>query len=244
MAKSAGDGRDTRKRPADAITDLELRLMNSRAREWLLRYWDFPLFDSMLKRHHLHLRNAAVLEAGCGSGYSTLMISERFRPRILDAFDLVPEQIQRAKSRNIPARFFVADITDTRLGSRLYEAAFVCGVLHHTPQWRAGLAEVSRILRDGGLLLLEEPTHAFVRFERRLVGPSAANDAWPGLRALRAEMPKVGLAVIESRPLYFGLFGSFMCVKMAGRAECEPAIAPGLLWNDAEELVRGQGVPA
>lgn len=244
MVKSAGDGNQTREDPARAITSLELRLMNSRVREWLLRYWDFPLFDSMLKRHHLQLRNAAVLEAGCGSGYSTLMIWEHFQPRILDAFDVVSEQIERARSRNIPARFFVADVTDTRLGSSLYEAAFVCGVLHHTEQWQVGLAEVSRVLKSGGLLLLEEPTRPFTRFERRIIGPSAANEAWHGLRSLKAEMLKVGLSVVEERPLYFGLFGSYMCVKMEGAAERQPCIAPALLLNDADELAHGQGVPA
>lgn len=241
MAKSGGQHSE---KSTEAICDRELSLMNSRARQWLLRYWDFPLFESMMKRHHVHLRNAAVLEAGCGSGYSTLMILQQFHPRSLDAFDLDPGQVERAKARGIPARFFVGDVTNTRLDSGLYEALFVCGVLHHCPDWRAGLEEIARLLRAGGLLFIEEPTRPFVRFERCIIGPSAANEAWRGLKEVRAEMPKVGLAILEESPLYFGLFRSLVCVKMAGRLELEQAIAPVLQLSEAEELAHRQGVPA
>ncbi|MFW6056126.1 MAG: class I SAM-dependent methyltransferase [Chloroflexota bacterium] len=244
MGKRTDGGSDKQDRHTEAICDLELSLMNSRVREWLLRYWDFPLFGSMMRRHHIHLHNATALEAGCGSGYSTLMIWERFQPRSLDAFDLDPGQIERARARHIPARFFVADITDTGLSSRLYEAAFLCGVLHHCPQWRTGLAEISRILKNGGLLFLEEPTHPFVRFEKCLIGTSPANEAWRGLKEVRAEIPRVGLAIVEERPLYFGLFRSLLCVKMAGTEERENAISSLLLLNQEEELARQQGVPA
>ena len=235
---------DRQDRRPEAICDLELSLMNSRAREWLLRYWDFPLFESMMRSHHVHLHNATVLEAGCGSGYSTLMISERFQPRSIDAFDVEPVQIERARARHIPARFFVADIADTGLSSHLYEAAFLCGVLHHCAQWRTGLAELSRLLKNGGLLFLEEPTRPFIRFEKLLIGTSPANEAWRGLKEVRAEIPRVGLAIVEDRPLYFGLFRSLICVKMAGAEEGETAISSLLLINEEEEIARRQGVPA
>ncbi len=244
MGKRADSGRDKQERQTEAICDLELGLMNSRGREWLLRYWDFPLFASMMRHHHIHLHNATVLEAGCGAGYSTLMIWERFHPRSLDAFDLEPGQIERARARNIPARFFIADIIDTGLGSRLYDAAFLCGVLHHCPQWRTGLAEISRVLKNGGLLFLEEPTRPFVRFEKCLIGVSPANEAWHGLKEVRAEIPRLGLAIVEERPLYFGLFRSLLCVKMAGTRECENAISSLLLLDEEDELARQQGVPA
>ena len=244
MTYGKGDGRKDFNQSKQPIGDRELCLMNSRAREWLLRYWDFPLFASMMGHHHVHLRNAAVLEAGCGSGYSTLMIHERFHPRSLDAFDLDPGQVELARTRGIAARFFVGDVTNTHLDPSLYDAVFVCGVLHHCPNWRAGIGEVARLLKGGGLLFLEEPTRPFVRFEKCIIGSSPANESWRGVSAVRTEMPSAGLAIVEERLLYFGLFRSLMCVKMVGRPECERTIASILLRSEAEELAHGQGVPA
>lgn len=235
--------KDTREqRSDDAISNLELSLMNSRVREWLLRYWDFPLFASTMQRHNIQLGDATVLEAGCGSGYSTMLIFEYFQPKALDAFDLVPGQVERARARQMPARFFVGDIADTRLSSHLYEAVFVCGVLHHCALWHTALAEMSRLLKDGGILLMEEPTKPFVTFERHLVGSSAANNAWRGFREVRAELAKVGLGIMEDRPLYSGLFRSLMCVKMTGQREFRPRSS--LIRHEARELAQRQGVPA
>jgi SAM-dependent methyltransferase len=244
MGKRADGQQEQSTRAKDAISDRELSLMNSRVRELLLRYWDFPLFDSMMQRHGVQLRAAAVLEAGCGSGYSTRMIWERFGPRSIDAFDLDPGQVKRAGARNLPARFFVSDITDTHLASSLYEAVFVCGVLHHCAAWRTALQEVARVLKSGGLLFIEEPTRPFVRFERQIIGPSPANEAWQGLEPVRAAMADAGLGILEERPLYFGLFRSLLCVKMVGRLEPVQSVAPMLLRTEAAELAHGQGVPA
>jgi len=239
---SNGSGKDVQ--PTEAIGELELSLMNSRGREWLLRHWDFPLFQSMMVRRRIHLHNACVLEAGCGSGYSTLMISEMFQPQWLDAFDIEPGQIERAKGRQLAARFFAADVTDTGLSPRSYEAVFACGVLHHCPEWRAGLAELARLLKYGGLLFLEEPTRPFVRFESLIIGRTPANEAWSGFREVRKEIAQVGLGIAEERALYFGLFRSVMCVKMTERQDFEAAVSPLLARSEEDELAHRQGVPA
>lgn len=229
---------------SDPIGSNELRIMNSRVREVLLRYWDFPLFDAILRKHSITLDDTAILDVGCGSGYTTLLISEMFTPRRLDAFDIVPSQVARANRRGINARFFVADVTAPKLPSRSYDAIFVCGVLHHCPEWRTGLARVAELLRDGGVLLLEEPDAHHIRVETLLMGHPPANGAWTGLAPLRTEMRRVGLAVIEERPLFFGLFGSFLCVKMAGADSPNFLIARNLLRSPARGLAEGQEAPA
>jgi len=218
--------------------------MNSRARELLLRYWDFPVFASLLQGQGVTLENASVLDVGCGSGYTTLLISERFSPRRLDAFDIVPGQVELARSRGLDANIFVADITEPKLPERSYDAVFVCGVLHHCPEWRTGLARVANLLRDGGVLLLEEPGSAHMKLETILMGRPPANGAWTGLEPFKSEVARVGLSIVEERPLYFGLFGSFLCVKMASIASREYVIARNLLRSPARELVEGQEAPA
>ncbi|MBN1152672.1 MAG: class I SAM-dependent methyltransferase [Dehalococcoidia bacterium] len=187
--------------------------MNSRGREWLLRYWDFPLFMTALDRHGISLEGKRILDAGCGSGYTLGLIWTTFRPAALDGFDLVPSQVEAARSRGVPANVFVADITSLEIQNDSYDAVFVCGVLHHCRAWRRGLAEVARVLRAGGVLLLEEPDVAHLKFERILTGRSPALESGFSLHALRAELRANGLYSLSQRPLYFGLFGSLVCVK-------------------------------
>lgn len=228
----------------DAIGRTELRLMNSRGRELLLKYWDFPLFASTLRRHGISLADRNVLDAGCGSGYTLTLIWERFHPAALTAFDIVPSQVARAKSRGTPATVFAADITSLELQAATFDAVFVCGVLHHCREWRRGLAEVTRVLKSGGVLLIEEPDRTHLRFERMLTGHSPALEAGFSLEALRSEMSRNGLGVLSRRPLYFGLFGSFLCVKGAG-AVGDYYAARHLLRAPSEgELVAGQQAPA
>ncbi len=191
----------------------EMRLMNSRGREWLLKYWDFPLFASALRAHGISLSDTSILDAGCGSGYGLTLIQGRFHPAQLTAFDLVPSQVEIAKSRGTIAKVFVGDITAIDLPMASFDAVFVCGVLHHCREWRTGLAQVTRVLKNGGLLLMEEPDTAHLKFERLLTGNSPALESGFSHRALSVEMARLGLGILARHALYFGLFGSFLCVK-------------------------------
>lgn len=229
---------------SDPIGSSELRIMNSRVREVLLRYWDFPLFNAILRKHSITLDDTAILDVGCGSGYTTLLISEMFTPRRLDAFDIVPSQVERASRRGINARFFVADMTKPKLPERSYDAVFICGVLHHCPEWRTGLARIAQLLRAGGVLLLEEPGSRHIKLETILMGRPPADGAWTGLEPFKSELGSVGLSIVEERPLYFGLFGSFLCVKMANAVSGNYFIARNLLRSPASRLAEGQEAPA
>lgn len=231
-------------RHSDAIGKGEMRLMNSRFRELLLKYWDFPLFDSTLRRHGISLEDANILDAGCGSGYSLALIWERFHPASLTGFDVVPAQVESAKSRGTPATVFVADITSIELPSDSFDAVFVCGVLHHCREWRRGLAEVARVLKSGGLLLLEEPGTAHLSFERAATGHSPALEAGFSLEAVRLEMSNHGLGILSHRPLYFGLFGSFLCVKGAGAVRHYSPAHRLLRTVDPGAIAPGQEAPA
>lgn len=152
----------------------------------------------------------------------------------------MPSQVEIAKSRDVRATVFVADITALDLPCGSFDAVFVCGVLHHCREWRTGLAEVARVLKDGGLLFIEEPGIVQLEFERVLAGHSSSLEAGFSVPELQREMKRNGLTVMDSHRLYFGLFRSFLCVKGAAvqarqhliarhlfRAPKSSALAPG-----------------
>src|SRR5262249_33590299 len=100
---------------------------------------------------------------GCGQGSGVQAITDHFRPRAIDAFDLDPAQVARAESRRDDVagkgtmlRLWVGDAERIPVEERSYDAVFELAVLHHLPDWRAALAEVERVLRPGGLFLFEE----------------------------------------------------------------------------------------
>ncbi len=229
----------------EPIGERERRVMNSRGRELLLRHWDFPLFASLLRLHGISLENAAILDAGCGSGYGLTLIWKQFRPSRLVGFDILPSQVELARKRNVPATVFTGDIAALQLASGSFDAVFVCGVLHHCRTWRTGLAEVARVLKDGGVLLLAEPDTLLMRMERALSGHSPALEAGFSHEALRSEMRTAGLMAVEQRALYFGLFSCFLCVKAAMDASAEYVVARRLLRAPSEsEFAAGQQAPA
>jgi SAM-dependent methyltransferase len=98
-----------------------------------------------------------ILDAGCGNGrYSKFLLRQADADAVITAFDLSPRMLERARNRLASARVshVVADLTRLPYGAESFDA-IVCGwVLEHLPDPRPGLAELSRLLKPGGKLLL------------------------------------------------------------------------------------------
>jgi ubiquinone/menaquinone biosynthesis C-methylase UbiE len=143
-------------------------MMNNPVRRFLQRHIEFRIFRQHLRKHGIDLTNKAILDAGCGSGYSTGLIASEFSPSRLVAFDLMPEQIAFAKRRDLDAEIFVGDMTHVELPDKTFDAVFIFGVLHHIPSWRGALREMARVLGPKGVLLVEEPQVRFswLQFEQ------------------------------------------------------------------------------
>jgi ubiquinone/menaquinone biosynthesis C-methylase UbiE len=92
------------------------------------------------------------------------MISKRYAPKELIAFDFMPEQIERAGKKDPRGNYFVGDVTDIQLPSNKFDAAFVFGILHHVPDWEEAIRELYRVFAGGGVLLIEEVNSTGVAF--------------------------------------------------------------------------------
>lgn len=97
-------------------------------------------------------RSGRVLEAGCGAGRFIRTIA-RGRPD-LEAYgcDLSAEATQLAAHYPEPVRYAAADLTALPYPNDYFDLALVFDVLEHVEEAGAGLSELARVLRPGGLL--------------------------------------------------------------------------------------------
>lgn len=142
----------------------EFKAMNSPYRRFLQKNIEFKIFKDFLRKHQINLNNKVILDIGCGSGFSTQLIHNQFQPKRLIALDYMPEQIVLASKRFAQAEFMVGDVTNLQLESNTVDAAFAFLILHHVPQWPLGLKEINRVLKPGGVFLVEEPNAEAVEY--------------------------------------------------------------------------------
>jgi ubiquinone/menaquinone biosynthesis C-methylase UbiE len=150
-----------------------------------------------------------VLEIGCGSGAASALVAERAADGLVCATDPSPVMVAQARRRLRKAieagraRVVRAAAEELDFQDESFTAAFAVFSLHHWSDPRRGLAQVFRVLRPGGRLLLVEPSDGHGH------GHSAANE-----EELIALLRYSGFADVE--PLEHGL-GSGTRILSASR---------------------------
>jgi ubiquinone/menaquinone biosynthesis C-methylase UbiE len=97
-----------------------------------------------------------VLDIGCGPGECVAGEIEDFGAGLVTAIDFDPKMVQRASSRLADngnrVNVVKGDVTDLPYENGVFDAVFNSAVLHHVPDWKAGLQEIARVLKVGGRL--------------------------------------------------------------------------------------------
>jgi SAM-dependent methyltransferase len=130
------------------------------------------------------LRGLRVLDAGCGMGRHTVhFLREGVEVVALDASPAI--EAAAANGRDANALFLQADVLRLPLADCCFDLVCCLGVLHHIEDTAGGLAELVRVLRPGGSLLVylyHDPREAS-RWRERLLGCVSA------ARRLTTRMP-------------------------------------------------------
>lgn len=148
------------------LNKYEFLAFNNPLRRFIQKNIEFKTMQRLMKYHHIDSVNKVILDVGCGSGYSVELLCENLEPLSVEAFDLMPEQIEKAQKRNIKrlnTHIFVGDVTTIGLQDMTCDLVFVFGVLHHVPAWKKGLQEINRVLKQDGLLIIEEVNEFGIR---------------------------------------------------------------------------------
>jgi ubiquinone/menaquinone biosynthesis C-methylase UbiE len=160
------------------------------------------LIDSLYREH------SKVIEVGCFTGITSLLIDDRFDKTLLDlnepALELSEELFRhfRKKGTFIAGDMFRLPFTDDS-----FDVVFNSGVLEHFDynERVAALKECGRILKPAGTMIVAFPNHYSVPYS---IGYRYLNfvKQWPypqefKLYDVRKEIEEAGLTLIERRVL-------------------------------------------
>ena len=184
---------------------VETALVNSPPRRWLQSCYEVP---ALLRFGGRLPPGARALEIGCGSGYGSQLVLERFGAASVDAVDLDPEddppprraaprRLRRpgsagSRQRNRPAVRLGCRRRQLRRGVRLRDRS-------PHPRLAGSLAEVARMLTPGGRVYFEEVTaHALARPTYQRLFDHPTEDRFTAEQFID-ELPHHGLVVLGCR---------------------------------------------
>lgn len=138
--------------------------------EWLHNTFSFQGMLRKLRQRTINLAQLQpgeqVLDVGCGTGTLAIEAARRVgRPGRVAGVDPGAQQIARARAkaarRNLPIEFLVGVIEQLPFPDQSFDVVFSTLMMHHlpTPLKRQGLAEIARVLKPGGRLVIADFRH-------------------------------------------------------------------------------------
>jgi SAM-dependent methyltransferase len=173
-----------------------------------------------------------VLDAACGTGRHAVRLAGRGHAVV--GVDQSPAMLERARAKVPTGRFLEGALTDLPLSDASVDAAVCALALVHVPEVGPAIAELARVVRPGGRILVSDvhpflvqlgwqaqfPTdagRAFMRLHRHRVTDYARAALSAGLVVRGAEEPELtpeaaltptaGLVPEATRTAYVGLPG-------------------------------------
>jgi SAM-dependent methyltransferase len=165
-------------------------------------YWDFR--DRVVLRF---LAGRRVLDAGCGEGVTLERIVKGLPGVEAEGIDVDPSNVAICRSHGLPVR--EGSLYDLPFADASFDSCLLLEVIEHLDQPEHALAELSRVTRPGGHVLVLYPVDwamfmarvACLRFKEAAFDPGHVRQ-WTA-RGLGRAMLRAGLRPIATRHLPF-----------------------------------------
>lgn len=155
-----------------------------------------------LLHHDTHYpRGARVLEAGCGVGAQTVLLTRNSPEAQFTSVDISSDSVKAAEAAVRAAglnnvTFQTADLFTLPFPAESFDHVFVCFVLEHLPDAAQALARLKDVLKPGGTLTVIEGDHGSTFYHP----PSAA--AWRAIQCLIDLQARLGGDALIGRRLF------------------------------------------
>lgn len=192
-----------------------------------------------------------ILDAGCGSGGSAMLLFgdllREHRYVGVDVSDAIEVARARFRERGLPGEFHRHDLNaiPDSLGS--FDLVFSEGVLHHTDSVRDSLMNLSRRMRAGGRILFyvyarKGPIREFTDDHvRRWLGQLGNEEAWEALKPLTLLGKQLGdlnvhFEVLEDIPVLGIRKGRYDLQRFFYYSVCKAYYRPGYTIDEMNHI--------
>ena len=122
---------------------------------------NFACWHQMVIPRLGRLEGVRVAEIGCGRGNFALYLARQGADVTAMDFSAAAIEIARERStrEQVPVNWLVGDAAAIPLPTAEFDLVISCECMEHVPQYRQMMAELARICRPGGRLLLTTPSN-------------------------------------------------------------------------------------
>jgi len=129
--------------------------------------------ETLLRNFAMDCQGQTLLEVGCGLGLELAWLGKLGFD--VTGIDLAPAAVKLASDHlrrlSINGRAMVQNVEQLEFADASFDAVYSSGVLHHTPDIRRAIAEILRVLKPGGkLLVILYHRHSWLYLLHKLTG--------------------------------------------------------------------------
>lgn len=165
---------------------------------------------------HKYVRRISpvILDVGCSSGFMLCIIREHFTSALVIGSDFVSGPLEQLATKLPDVPLLQFDLVKCPLPGDSIDAVVLLNVLEHIQDDAAAMRQVYRILKPGGIAVIEVPAgpHLYDVYDELLLHCRRYS-----LAALRKLVKSAGFQVIEQSNLGFFVYPGFWLVKQRNK---------------------------